>query len=125
MADTHVALKDANSVASAIFESSTSPGVILRGKIDEITGRILVDSAGGSGGTGTYYDVSGTINGINTVFTIPVTVTSDFLLWLARQSQMLTTDFTYSAGVGVTTITYVSAPDASLSGFPHVAFVIS
>lgn len=68
MADTHVALKDANSVASAIFESSTSPGVILRGKIDEITGRILVDNSGGGSGF-TELTATGTVNGINRNFT--------------------------------------------------------
>lgn len=122
MADTHVALKDGNSVASAIFESSTSAGVILRGQIDPATGRILVTtSGGGSGGTGTWYSVSGTIDGVNTTFTIAVSPASDILLFLARQPQMKTTDFTLSGS----TITYVTAPDASLSGFPHQAFVIS
>ena len=67
MADIHVALKDANSVASAIFEDSTSPGVILRGQIDEITGRVLVDNSGG----GVFQELAatGTVNGINTAFT--------------------------------------------------------
>ncbi len=91
---------------------------------DPITHRLLIDSAGG-GGTGTYYDVSGSIDGNNVTFTIAVAVSSDFLLFLNRQPQMLTTDFTYTAGVGTTTITYTTAPDATYSGLPHVAFVIS
>jgi hypothetical protein len=45
--------RDQNHVPAVLFESSTSPGTVLTGKIDQITGRILVDSAGGSG------DVSG------------------------------------------------------------------
>lgn len=51
------ALKDPNSVATAIFESSTTPGLILRGQIDESTGRILVTGNGGGGG-GTVTTVS-------------------------------------------------------------------
>lgn len=113
MTDTHVALKDANSVASAIFESSTSPGVILRGKIDEITGRVLVDNAASGGGTGTWYSVSGTIDGTNPTFTLPVTPASDFVLVLGGQTQIKgkwytvsTNTITYQAGyipIGVPT----------------------
>lgn len=58
MSDIHVALKDGNSVASAIFESSSSAGVILRGQINETNGRILVDS-GSSGATATTWGGSG------------------------------------------------------------------
>lgn len=77
--DTHVALKDSNSVASAIFESSTSAGVILRGKIDPITLRVLVDNAGASGGF-TELTATGTVNGINRNFTftqLPTYIVSD------------------------------------------------
>lgn len=105
--------------------SSTDDATIINASFDPVTRRLLTDSAGGSGGTGTWYDVSGTINSSNVTFTIPVAVTSDFLVFLARQPQMKTEDFTYVAGVGTTTITYVTAPDAALSGFPHKAFVIS
>lgn len=120
-----VALKDQNSVASAIFESSSTPGLTLRGQIDQITGRVLVDIAGSSSGTGTNYTVSGTINGSNVTFTIPVSVKSDFSLFLARQPQAPTTDYIYVAGVSTTTITMTYAPDASFSGQPFWAFVIS
>ena len=120
--DTHVALKDANSVSSAIFESSTSPGVILRGQIDQVTGRILVDnSGGGGGGTLTWYDVSGTINGSNVTFTIPVSPASGIILVLARQIQMDTVDYSVSGS----TITMTYAPDVSLSGIGFKAGVIT
>ena len=72
MADytTNTALKDPNSVASAIFESSTSPGTILRGQIDQITGRILVDGVGGGGNySDSVLTATGVVNGLNTVFT--------------------------------------------------------
>jgi len=116
--------KDDNGYPVMGGTSSADDATIINAAFDPVTRRLLVDAAAG-GGTGTWYDVSGTIDGSNVTFTIPVAVGSDFLLFLARQPQMGTTDFTYVAGVGTTTITYVTAPDASLSGFPHKAFVIS
>jgi hypothetical protein len=63
--------------------------------------------------------VSGTINGSNRTFTIPITPgdPNSIQLTLARQPQILGVDFTISG----TTITYTTAPDASLSGQPHYA----
>lgn len=118
------AYRDENSVPTLIASSNVDGFTPVRVYADPVTHRLLVN-LGGGGGMGTWYTVTGTIDGVNTTFTIPVTVGSDFLLFLARQPQMLTTDFTYAAGVGTTTITYGSAPDASLSGQPHKAFVIS
>ena len=112
---------DVNSRGSLTAVSNVDGKTIVRLWADPVTHRLLVDSSGGSGGTFTYYNVSGTIDGINTIFTIPVAPTSDILLWLARQPQMKTTDFTLSGS----TITYSVAPDASLSGQPHVAGVIT
>jgi hypothetical protein len=64
-------------------------------------------------------NVSGTINGSNVTFTIsPIPFDGNSLqLSLARQSQIQGIDYTLSGG----TITYITPPDASLSGFPHVA----
>lgn len=115
---------DANSRQGLTAVSNADGTTILRLWADPITHRLLVDISGG-GGTGTYYTVSGAVNGSNVTFTIPVAVTSDFLLFLARQPQALTTDFTYSAGVSTTTITMTYAPDASLSSQPFQAFVIT
>jgi hypothetical protein len=39
--------RDANAVPTALFEVSTVPGQTLSGQIDQSTGRILVDMAGG------------------------------------------------------------------------------
>lgn len=119
MADSWEAI-DANSRGSLTAVSSADGVTIVRLWADPITHRLLVD-ASGSGGTGTWYDVTGAIDGSNVTFTIPVTPGSDILLFLARQPQMKTTDFSVSG----TTITYTYAPDASLSGQPHKAFVIS
>lgn len=118
------AASDVNDKNSLIAVSNADNTTIVRLTADPATGALLVTSAGG-GGTGTYYTVSGTVNGSNVTFTIPVAVASDFILFLARQPQALTTDYTYSAGGGVTTITMTTAPDASLSTFPFQAFVIT
>jgi len=117
------AYRDQNSVPTLIGVSSVDGVTPVRVAVDPVTGRVLVDVS--TGGTGTYYSVSGTIDGNNVTFTIATEVASDFILFLARQPQALTTDYTYVAAAGTTTITYVVAPDAALNGQPHQAFVIS
>lgn len=109
--------------------STADNQTIVNSAYNPVTRALLVSSSGG-GGTGTWYNVSGTINGSNVTFTISVAVNSDFLLVLARQPQAqdvgaFTGDYSYTTGGGTTTITYHSAPDASLSGQQHQAFVIS
>ena len=118
------AARDESSVPTLLAVSNADGKTPIRVYADAATHRLLIQNSGG-GGTGTYYTVSGTINSSNVTFTIPVAVASDFLLFLARQPQALTTDFTYVAGGGITTITMTYAPDASLSGQPFQAFVIS
>lgn len=118
------AANDPNDKNSLTAVSNADGTTIVRLTADPATGALIITSAS-AGGTGTWYTVSGTINSSNVTFTIPVAVTSDFLLFLDRQPQMLTTDFTYLAGGGITTITYVIAPDSSLSSSPHMAFVVS
>lgn len=115
---------DSNSIPTLLAASSTDGTTPIKVYADPVTHRLKVD-ASGAGGTGTYYTVSGTIDGANMTFTIPVAVTSDFLLFLARQPQAFTTDFSYVAGAGSTTITLTYAPDASLSGQPFQAYVVS
>lgn len=122
------AATDVNDKNSLTAVSNTDSTVIVRLTADPLTGALLVTGGGGGGGgTGTWYAVTGTIDGSNVTFTIAVAVTSDFLLCLARQPQMqgVSLDYTYSAGASTTTITYNAAPDASLNGQPHQAFVIS
>jgi len=66
-----------------------------------------------------YVDVVGTINGINTVFTIsPLPFDGNSVqLLLARQPQIQGIDYTISGS----TITYIVPPDISLAGQPHTA----
>lgn len=87
-------------------------------------------AAGGSSAVGTWYNVSGTVNSSNVTFTIPVVVSSDFVLQLGGQVQSLsvspkTYDYSYAPGVGTTVITMTVAPDASLAGSPFQAYVVS
>lgn len=64
--DTNILPKDQNYIRAVGFESDTTPGLVLAGQIDEATGRILVDNAGGGAGTGTVTSVSVvTANGVS------------------------------------------------------------
>lgn len=67
-------------------------------------------------GGGTFYTdtVSGTINGSNKAFTVPNSISQALILFLAGMPYQPTIDFTTSG----TTITFVTAPDSSLSGQP-------
>lgn len=114
------AATDGNDKPSLTAVSSVDDVTIVRLVADPATGALLV-SLTGSGGTGTWYTVSGTIDGANVTFTIPVSPTSDIVLVLARQVQAKTIDYSLSGS----TITMTYAPDASLSGQPFQAFVIS
>lgn len=107
--DSHVALKDGNSVASAIFESSTSPGIILRGQIDQITGRILVDSSSSSGIS--LLTATGTKNGLNTAFTFiqePTVIVSDNATYRVN--------FGWTWNAGTSTATMSIAPSYDIFG---------
>ena len=95
------ALKDGNSVASAIFESSTTPNLILRGQIDQITGRVLVDVVGGVGNTFVYNEV---LSGSGTSFTFATApITGLYAIFANGQRLTPTVDFTISGG-NVTTV---------------------
>lgn len=56
--DENILPRDQNHITAAGFESSSTEGLVLPGQIDEDTGRILVDSAGGGGGTPAEPDTS-------------------------------------------------------------------
>ena len=70
-------------------------------------------NGGGGGSTTIYTDtVSGTIDGVNTTFTVSHSITSAIVLVLANSNYQPGVDFTTSG----TTITMMVAPDSSLSG---------
>lgn len=66
-------------------------------------------------------NVDGTIDGVNTTFTLHGGITpfdlNSMNLSLGRQPQLQGIDYTLSG----TTISYITPPDASLSGQPHIA----
>lgn len=65
--------RDQNFVPTILLESSTNAGTVLSAKGDELTGRLLVDSAGG-GGTGTVTSVAvATANGFAGTVATPTT----------------------------------------------------
>ena len=66
----------------------------------------------------TIQTVSGTINGSNTIFTIPEAFSGKS--WLILNQTILIEDVHYT--VSGTTITYFSAPPAGMSGKPHKIF---
>ena len=122
------AARDQNFVPTLLGVSSSDGTTPTTVYVNPTTHRLL--TSGVTGGTGTWWAVTGTINGSNATFSIATAVASDFILVLARQPQMqnvgaATWDYSYTAGGGTTTITYTTAPDASLSGQPHLAFVIT
>lgn len=114
------ASRDENSIPTLLGVSNADGTTPIRVYADPTTHRLLVD-VGSGGGTLTWYDVTGTIDGSNVTFTIAVSPGSGIILYLARQPQMDTLDYSVSGS----TITYTYAPDASLSGQPHKAGVIS
>lgn len=120
--------KDDNGYPVMGGTASSDNATIINSSFNSSNRRLLVQAT--TGGTGTWWKVTGAIDGVNKTFTIATAVGSDFLLVLARQPQAQTVgadtyDYSYSAGASTTTITYVTAPDASLSGLPHQAFVVS
>jgi hypothetical protein len=66
-------------------------------------------------------DVDGTIDGVNTTFTLHGSITpfdaNSVQISLARQPQLQGLDYEISG----TTISYITPPDASLEGEPHIA----
>ena len=79
---------------------------------------MLGGKMGGGGGSWKQKQLSGTINGSNTVFTFAGDPPAEFSerVFLNYIEQNPFTDYTISG----TTVTYTTAPDASLSGFPHI-----
>jgi len=123
------ARRDENYVPTLLGVSSADGETPTLAYVNPITHRLLVQS-GATGGAGTWWKVNGVYNGSNPTITIGIEASSDFLLVLARQPQAQTVgadtwDYSYTTGGGITTITYVIPPDASLNGQPHLAYLVS
>ena len=103
---------DENAVPTLIGVSSVDGVTPVNVWVDPTTHRLLVDV---SGATLTLYTEtpSGTINGVNAVFSTANTISSVFGLYMNGQ-YIHPADYSTSG----TTITFVTAPDSSYSGLP-------
>lgn len=116
--DTYTAARDQQRVAIATGLSNIDATQTLPFLLDGITGRLLVSATTVLSATWFNETPVGLINGSNTIFTLSQTPAGNSLvLTLDRQPQILGVDYTISGN----TITYLAAPDASLSGTPHNA----
>lgn len=121
--------RDQNHVTAVGFESSSTPGLILAGKINEITGRILTSTTGG-GGSGTVQTVGvATANGFagtsdgdpaDPVLTLSTTITgilkgNGTAISAVTIGSGLTFDGTTLTATGSGTVTTVSV--ATANGF--------
>lgn len=86
-----------------------------------ITAKMITDIGNNLQKPWKYVNVDGTIDGVNTTFTLHGSISpydpNSMQLSLARQPQLQGIDYTLSG----TTITYITPPPANLAGSPHVA----
>lgn len=109
-------LRDQNRVTVASGQSNLDSTQSLPFLINGITGRVLVDISSSLGAAWYNETPSGLVNGVNTTFTLANTpATNSLVLTIARQPQILGTDYTISGN----TITYLSPPASGLT--PHNA----
>lgn len=104
-------IRDQNRITIAGGASSADSTVVLPITIDSVTGRVKVDNSGA--GTTIYSETpSGTIDGSNVTFTTAHTVTTVYSFAINGMYIHPTTDYSVTG----TTITFVTAPAADLSG---------
>ncbi|HLY40469.1 MAG TPA: hypothetical protein VKR52_04605 [Terracidiphilus sp.] len=86
-----------------------------------ITAKMITDIGANLQQPWKYVNVDGTIDGVNTDFTLHGGITpydpNSMQIRLARQPQEQGIDYTISG----TTISYITPPDPSLAGEPHIA----
>lgn len=83
---------------------------------------LLQSGVRGGQGQWTVKNLTGAINGSNKVFTCPSgnpAASGSHHVMLNYQEQNPLADYTISFSSGTITITYTTAPDSSLNGFPH------
>lgn len=115
--------RDDNAVPTALFAISTSPSFVAPGQIDELTGRILVDVSGGGGGGGSTLNMeipSGTVNGVNKIFTVqntPVFIDTSGQVNVSSTQDATNFGYTFSSG----TVTFTFAPTQTPHSFYNSA----
>ena len=86
-----------------------------------ITAKMITDIGANLQKPWRFVNVDGTIDGVNVTFTLHGSITpfdpNSLSLSLGRQPQIQGIDYTISGS----TITYITPPDASLAGLPHIA----
>lgn len=88
------AYRDENSVPTLIASSNTDGQTPVRLYADPVTHRLLVDATGTSTGL-RIEDPTGTVDGVNTDFTVTHTPQA---VWADGMVRLETFDYTYSAG---------------------------
>ena len=111
--------RDDNAVPTAVFAQQGATNLVAPGQIDQITGRILVDVTGGvsiSTSTLNQEVPSGTVNGVNTVFTV-----LNVPIFMEVSGQIMVSSVQNPANYGYTlsglTVTFVNAPTQSPDSF--------
>lgn len=105
--------RDGNRVTVLAGITNDSNQEVRMVRVDPVTGRILCSATGGSSVTVYTETPSGTINGSNKNFTTAHTINTIYSFGINGQF-IHPVDFS----VAGSTITFVTAPDASLSGTP-------
>jgi hypothetical protein len=102
MAFSDRALHDKNMVPSATFEVDQVPGTVMAGQIDQSTGRILVDLAGGGVASALQTDIYNSTSN-QTVFVASKTVV--YTLYLSINGAIQTPSSDYSVSGNTATLT--------------------
>lgn len=89
---------DDNYVAAALFAQQGATSFVAPGQIDQITGRILVDLAGGGGVAGAMQKDQYVATNNQTSFVATKTVAFDFYMSVNGSVQTPTTDYSITAG---------------------------
>lgn len=118
--------RDQNHIPTALFESSSTPGLTLPGQIDEITGRVLTDNAGSSGTVTTVSvvtanGVSGSVATATTTPAITLNISALDATKIANGS-VSSTEFQYLDGVTSSIQTQLDnkiSSGTALTLFPH------
>lgn len=114
MAFSDRAVRDKNFVPSATFEVDGVPGTVMAGQIDQTTGRILVDVAGGLSTTNFKTETFTSTNG-QTTFAASFTIDFDNGFYVNGSRQRPSTDYTISGQSYVLTNGIPSGNDVIIS----------
>jgi hypothetical protein len=119
MSDLSILPKDQNYIRAAGFESSSTAGLVMAGQIDEITGRILVDSPAGGSGTVTTVSVvsaNGFAGSVATATTTPAITLRTSITGFLYGNGTAISAATISTGLTATTSTLTANISTGIAG---------